>query len=78
MTIEDYVHRLGRTGRAGAKGEAYTFFTDDENKMARKLIEVLKFQFYTSPDGIQMFDEIDFSKYNIFPIFWLKLYRFGT
>lgn len=42
MTIEDYVHRLGRTGRAGAKGEAYTFFTDDENKMARKLIEVLK------------------------------------
>ena len=25
--VEDYVHRIGRTGRAGASGEAYTFFT---------------------------------------------------
>ena len=25
--VEDYVHRIGRTGRAGATGEAYTFFT---------------------------------------------------
>jgi ATP-dependent RNA helicase DDX5/DBP2 len=24
---EDYIHRIGRTGRAGAKGIAYTFFT---------------------------------------------------
>ena len=23
--VEDYVHRIGRTGRAGAKGNAYTF-----------------------------------------------------
>jgi ATP-dependent RNA helicase DDX5/DBP2 len=25
--IEDYVHRIGRTGRAGAEGKAYGFFT---------------------------------------------------
>ena len=25
--VEDYVHRIGRTGRAGASGESYTFFT---------------------------------------------------
>ncbi len=25
MTYEDYVHRIGRTGRGGAKGSAYTF-----------------------------------------------------
>ena len=25
--VEDYVHRIGRTGRAGAKGIAYTFLT---------------------------------------------------
>ena len=25
--VEDYVHRIGRTGRAGATGESYTFFT---------------------------------------------------
>jgi superfamily II DNA/RNA helicase len=27
LTLEDYVHRIGRTGRAGKKGVAHTFFT---------------------------------------------------
>ncbi|KAG6034975.1 RNA-dependent ATPase, partial [Claviceps citrina] len=27
LTIEDYVHRIGRTGRAGKTGAAHTFFT---------------------------------------------------
>lgn len=27
LTIEDYVHRIGRTGRAGKTGEAITYFT---------------------------------------------------
>ena len=26
MTVEDFVHRTGRTGRAGKKGAAITFF----------------------------------------------------
>jgi superfamily II DNA/RNA helicase len=26
---EDYVHRIGRTGRAGSKGTAITFFTTE-------------------------------------------------
>ena len=26
---EDYVHRIGRTGRAGSKGTAITLFTTD-------------------------------------------------
>lgn len=26
---EDYVHRIGRTGRAGANGTAITFFTTE-------------------------------------------------
>lgn len=30
LTIEDYVHRIGRTGRAGAEGMAYTFFTEND------------------------------------------------
>lgn len=38
---EDYVHRIGRTGRAGAKGTAITFFTTDNAKQARDLITVL-------------------------------------
>eukprot|EP00249_Psilotum_nudum_P018978 c27050_g1_i1 orf=132-1856(+) len=41
-SCEDYVHRIGRTGRAGAKGMAYTFFTAANAKHARELIAVLK------------------------------------
>merc|ERR1711953_1574081 len=40
--IEDYIHRVGRTGRAGATGSAYTFFTRDKAKMAKDLIAVLR------------------------------------
>ncbi|KAG7342919.1 ATP-dependent RNA helicase [Nitzschia inconspicua] len=39
--VEDYVHRIGRTGRAGAKGKAYTFFTKGDKKSATQLVEVL-------------------------------------
>ncbi|KAI6712404.1 hypothetical protein JHW43_005031 [Diplocarpon mali] len=38
---EDYIHRIGRTGRAGAKGTAITFFTTDNQKQARDLVNVL-------------------------------------
>ncbi|EFY92383.1 ATP-dependent RNA helicase dbp-2 [Metarhizium acridum CQMa 102] len=39
---EDYIHRIGRTGRAGAKGTAITFFTTDNQKQARELVNVLQ------------------------------------
>tara|TARA_R100001129_G_scaffold148580_1_gene110229 strand:+ start:1 stop:1407 length:1407 start_codon:yes stop_codon:yes gene_type:complete len=29
---DDYVHRIGRTGRAGAKGRAFTFVTSDDEE----------------------------------------------
>ncbi|KAL5396959.1 ATP-dependent RNA helicase dbp2 [Paraphaeosphaeria minitans] len=38
---EDYVHRIGRTGRAGAKGTAITFFTTENSKQARDLVGIL-------------------------------------
>jgi len=41
--IEDYVHRIGRTGRAGSKGTAITFFdTEEDAPRAKDLIKVLK------------------------------------
>ncbi|KAH1038627.1 hypothetical protein J1N35_040370 [Gossypium stocksii] len=40
--VEDYVHRIGRTGRAGATGLAYTFFGDQDSKHASDLIKVLE------------------------------------
>ncbi|KAH0252440.1 P-loop containing nucleoside triphosphate hydrolase protein, partial [Aureobasidium melanogenum] len=38
---EDYIHRIGRTGRAGAMGTAITFFTTENSKQARDLVNVL-------------------------------------
>ncbi|KAH6568357.1 hypothetical protein BASA50_004182 [Batrachochytrium salamandrivorans] len=40
--IEDYVHRIGRTGRANAKGTAYTLFSPDNFKSARDLVKILE------------------------------------
>jgi ATP-dependent RNA helicase RhlE len=34
---EDYIHRIGRTGRAEAKGKALTFVSNDEEKYVRKI-----------------------------------------
>lgn len=39
---EDYVHRIGRTGRSQSTGTAYTFFTPQNSKQAADLISVLK------------------------------------
>lgn len=42
LTAEDYVHRIGRTGRAGQDGRAITLFTQNEKGLAGALINVLK------------------------------------
>lgn len=34
LTVEDYVHRIGRTGRAGASGLAITLFTENEKALS--------------------------------------------
>merc|ERR1719343_1152622 len=41
-TTEDHVHRIGRTGRAGAKGFAVTFLTSVDAGKARGIIEVME------------------------------------
>jgi ATP-dependent RNA helicase DBP3 len=42
LTTEDYVHRIGRTGRAGKKGVAHTFFTPLNKGLAGELVNVLR------------------------------------
>lgn len=39
---EDYVHRIGRTGRAGSSGRAISFVCAEENKMLRDIERLLK------------------------------------
>ena len=41
-TAEDYVHRIGRTGRAGAKGVAISFFTDKHARLASEIVTLLR------------------------------------
>ena len=40
--IDDYVHRIGRTGRAGNVGRATSFFNENNRNIAGGLIELLK------------------------------------
>jgi len=46
MQLDDYVHRIGRTGRAGAKGTAYTILTQQEEQVtpyiAAQLVKLLE------------------------------------
>ncbi len=39
---DDYVHRIGRTGRAGAKGRAFTFVTSDDEEAFSNIEKLTK------------------------------------
>lgn len=39
---EDYIHRIGRTGRSDSTGTSYAFFTPSNFRQAKDLISVLK------------------------------------
>ncbi|CDS35877.1 ATP dependent RNA helicase DDX3X [Echinococcus multilocularis] len=40
--IEEYVHRIGRTGRMGQPGSAISFFCDRNQNVAHQLVELLR------------------------------------
>lgn len=40
--IDDYVHRIGRTGRAGNTGVATAFFTNENRFMSRPMVKLLQ------------------------------------
>ena len=55
---EDYVHRIGRTGRSNHTGTAYTFFTPSNCKQAKDLISVLQeAQQVVNPKLLQLAEE---------------------
>lgn len=38
----EYIHRIGRTGRAGHQGKAITFFTENDKPLLRSIANVIK------------------------------------
>ncbi|HMB43798.1 MAG TPA: DEAD/DEAH box helicase, partial [Luteimonas sp.] len=42
MVAEDYIHRIGRTGRAGAQGEALSLVSPEEGGLLRQVQNMLK------------------------------------
>jgi len=49
---EDYVHRIGRTGRAGNKGTAVTFITTEEDQYAFDIITALRMSNIEPPEDL--------------------------
>ncbi|KAI9707346.1 MAG: RNA-dependent ATPase [Candelina mexicana] len=55
LTVEDYVHRIGRTGRAGKDGIAITLFTEHDKAQSGALINVMKAANQPIPDELLKF-----------------------
>jgi len=53
---EDYVHRIGRTGRAGRTGEAFMIVTPDDGRQLDKVLKLIK----QSPEEVTL--DIDWSE----------------
>ncbi|GFP79848.1 dead-box ATP-dependent RNA helicase 37 [Phtheirospermum japonicum] len=53
--IDDYVHRIGRTGRAGKSGLATAFFNENNMSMARPLADLMKEANQEVPDWLTRF-----------------------
>ena len=54
--IEDYIHRIGRTGRVGNKGKAISFYNDNNRQIGEALVNELKKSGQKIPDFLEEFD----------------------
>ena len=50
---EDYVHRCGRTGRAGNKGNAYTFIMPSQQRFSGEIIKALELSGASVPPDVE-------------------------
>ncbi|KAF4683060.1 hypothetical protein FOZ60_009740 [Perkinsus olseni] len=54
QSIEEYVHRIGRTARAGAHGTSITLFTAQEGRHAQDLVDILNEAGQNVPEFLSM------------------------
>lgn len=53
--VDEYIHRIGRTGRVGHKGQAISFFNDKNVNIARDVLDVLKESKQDVPSWLEEF-----------------------
>ncbi|KPM09883.1 ATP-dependent RNA helicase DDX3Y-like protein [Sarcoptes scabiei] len=86
--IEEYVHRIGRTGRVGNLGLATSFFNDKNRNIARNLYELMKETKQNIPDFLtKIVESVNQSESRMYSnrnksgprsvTFLLWLYRYG-
>ena len=61
--IEDYIHRIGRTGRVGNKGKAISFYNENNKQIAEALVKELKKANQNIPDFLEEYD-YKYNNYN--------------
>lgn len=61
---EDYIHRIGRTGRSESTGTAYAFFTPGNARHAKQLVDVLVEANQSVTPALSELSQKVFSSYN--------------
>ena len=63
--MEDYVHRAGRTGRAGNSGTCVTFVQSDQERYAVDIVRALKASEATVPPELEKMSEGEFRSFEL-------------
>lgn len=58
QTTEDYIHRIGRTGRAGRKGASLTFYTEVDIPLLKSIANVMKNSGCEVPEWVLNLDKL--------------------
>ena len=64
--IEDYIHRIGRTGRVGNKGTAISFYNENNKQIGQALVNELKKSGQKIPEFLEEFDYYNYNNYQFY------------